>query len=289
MFYLWDNPPTLRNRLTRHSSLIVLLLIAALAPALQAQQTTERIFAVMGIAREVAPVESRLQGTTTTNIQGMVFTSGTITGARIVTVRSSVGKTNSALAAALLLERFKPSAVIWTGTAGAVDPGLNPADVVIGIGVGYHDYGAMTVGGFTRNPTRNSGTGQTDPAFFPPDGNLLAAARRAAGVVTLSRGPLPASEPAPRILEGLIATGDAFVADPARRNEIRTALKASAVEMEGAAVAQVCARYNIPFLVIRSITDRADGQATDRYQRFVDTSSHNAAELALATIQQLLR
>ena len=243
----------------------------------------------MGITREVAPVESRLGNPTATNIQGMVFTSGTINGARIVTVRSSVGKANSALATTLLLERFKPSAVIWTGTAGAVDPDLNPVDVLIGTGVGYHDYGAMAVGGFTRSPTRNSGTGQTDPAFFPPDANLLAAARRAAGTVKLSRGPIPESDPAPRILEGLIATGDAFVADPARRNEIRTALKASAVEMEGAAVAQVCARFNIPFLLIRSITDRADGQASNSYQRFVDTSSGNAAELALATIQQFLK
>jgi adenosylhomocysteine nucleosidase len=200
-----------------------------------------------------------------------------------------VGKTNSALATALLLERFKPSAVIWTGTAGAVDPDLKPADVVIGTGVGYHDYGAMTADGFARSPTRNSGTNQTDPAFFPADPDLLAAARRAAGIVKLSRGPIPESEPAPRIVEGLISTGDAFVADPARRNEIRTALKASAVEMEGAAVAQVCARFNVSFLVIRSITDRADGQASNSYQRFVDTSSRNAADLTVATIQQWLQ
>jgi adenosylhomocysteine nucleosidase len=279
----------LRDRITRHSLLIVLFLLVALVPALPAQQASDRLIAVMGIAREIAPVESRLQGSMATNIQGIVFTSGTINAARIVTVRSSVGKTNSALATTLLLERFKPSAVIWTGTAGAVDPDLNPADVVIGTGVGYHDFGAMVVGGFTRNPTRNSGTGQTDPAFFPPDANLLAAARRAASTVKLSRGPIPESDPTPRILEGLIATGDAFVADPSRRNEIRTALKASAVEMEGAAVAQVCSRFNIPFLVIRSITDRADGQASNSYQRFVDTSSLNAAELAVATIQQFLK
>lgn len=279
----------MRDRITRHLLPIILLSIVALSPALRAQQAADRLIAVMGIAREVAPVESKLQGAAVTTIEGMVFTSGSINGARVITVRSSVGKTNAALATTLLLERYKPTAVIWTGTAGAADPDLNPADVVIGSGVGYHDFGAMTVNGFARSPTRNSGTGQTDPAFFAPDPNLLAAARRAAGIVKLFRGPIPESEPGPRILEGLIATGDAFVADPARRNEIRTALKASAVEMEGAAVAQVCARFNVPFLAIRSITDRADGQASNSYQRFVETSSRNAAELTLATIQQLLR
>jgi adenosylhomocysteine nucleosidase len=198
-----------------------------------------------------------------------------------------VGKTNAALATTLLLERFKPTAVIWTGTAGAIDPDLNPADVVIGTGVGYHDFGSMVVGGFARSATRNSGVGQADPAFFPSDASLLAAAQRAAGTVKLSRGPRAEADPAPRILEGLIVTGDAFVADPSRRTEIHTSLKASAVEMEGAAVAQVCSRFRIPFLLIRSITDRADGQASNSYQQFVETSSGNAAQLTLATIQQL--
>lgn len=243
----------------------------------------------MGITSEVAPVEAKLQGAATTSIQGIVFTSGTIDGARVVAVRSGVGKTNSAIAATLLLDRFKPSAVIWTGTAGALDPELNPADVVIATGIGYHDYGAMTAAGFTRNPTRNSGTGQMDPAFFPADSTLLAAARRAAGIVKPSRGPIPETDPAPRIHEGLIVTGDAFVASPVRRNEIRSELKARAVEMEGASVAQVCARFGVPFIVIRSITDRADGEATNSYQRFVETASRNAADVAMATIQQLLK
>jgi len=268
----------------------LLLVVTAIGHARPQQAPqSDKLVAVRGITREVAPVEAKLEGSTATNVLGMVFTTGTINGVRVVTVRSGVGKTNSAIAATLLLERFKPSAVIWTGTAGAVDPDLRPADVVIATGVGYHDYGAMTATGFVRNPTRNSGTAQTDPAFFSADPNLLAAARRAATTVKLSRGPLAETDPAPRIHEGLIVTGDAFVASPEQRNEIRKALKASAVEMEGASVAQVCARFGIPMIVIRSITDRADGEASNSYQRFVDTSSRNSADLALAIVRQLLK
>ncbi len=243
--------------------------------ALHAQPQSP-LFGVIGITREVAPVEERLERATVTRIQGIVFTSGTIGGARIVIVRSGAGKTNAAIAATLLVDRFMPSSVIFTGTAGAVDPELNPGDVVIGTGVGYHDFGSQETGGFVRSRPRNPVTGQSDPDFFPADPRLLSAAQRAArGMAKMG------------IREGLIVTGDAFIASPARRDELRKELKASAVEMEGAAVAQACHHLGVPMIVIRSITDRADGGASGSYQRFVDTASRNAAELAIATIQQL--
>jgi 5'-methylthioadenosine/S-adenosylhomocysteine nucleosidase len=115
---------------------------------------------------------------------------------------------------------------------------------------------------------------------------LLAAARRAAVAVKPSR--LPDAEPGPvaRISEGIIVTGDSFISSSVRRDELRGELKASVVEMEGAAVAQVCARFGVPLIVIRSVTDRADGQAMPSYQRFVDLASRNAADLAVATVRE---
>lgn len=267
--------------------LLALTLFASWAEAAAQQQS--RLIAIVGITREIAPVEARLESATVTRIQGIVFTSATIDGTRIVTARSGAGKVNAALAAALLLDHFSPTALFFTGTAGAIDPDLNPADVVIGTAVGYHDFGDVTARGFNRTPTRNTATGRLDPAFFPADPNLLAAARRAAGNVKPSRGPAPETSPVPRIREGLIVTGDAFIANPTRRTELRRDLNASAVEMEGAAVAQVCARFGVPVIVIRSITDHADSDAEGSYQRFVDTAARNAADLALATIHEFLR
>ena len=91
---------------------------------------------------------------------------------------------------------------------------------------------------------------------------------------------------AARISEGVIVTGDAFISSSVRRDELRAQLKASVVEMEGAAVAQVCARFGVPLLVIRSVTDRAQAQAMPSYQRFVDLASRNAADLAVATLRE---
>ena len=140
---------------------------------------------------------------------------------------------------------------------------------------------------FVRRPTNNPVSGAANPAQFAPDMRLLAAARRLAP--TLKFGPSPGATRVPVVHEGLIVTGDTFVANPAQRDELRQALKASAVEMEGAAVAQVCWQLGVPFLVIRSITDSADGGTPDAYRTNIDVASRNAATLTLAVIADLAK
>jgi len=259
--------------INRTVTTIVLIASIAAGPSLGARQKPDRLFAVIGITREVKAVEAQIEGATATTIQGLVFTSGTVGGIHVVAVRTGFGKADAAMATTLLLDHFSPSAVFFTGTAGAVDAELNPGDVVIATEVGYHDLGDVLADSFVRSPTRNPISGRQDPLFFPAGPDLLAAARRAA----------PAMKQ--RIREGIIVTGDAFIASPARRTELRK-LNASAVEMEGAAVAQICARFGVPLLVVRSITDHADGSAAQSYTQFVETASRNAAEVVLATIRE---
>ncbi len=263
---------------------VALVALACAAPG--TQQLSRRLVAVIGITREIAPVEARLQSPTVERIRGVVFTSGTIDGARIMTARVGVGKVNAAEATTLLLDHFMPAAVIFSGTAGAVDPDLNPGDVVFGTAVGHHDFGTVTAGAFIRGPTRDPASGQLDPVFFPAGPELLAAARRAAASVKPTGLTDGQPRPVPRISEGVIVTGDSFVSSPVLRDELRGTLKASVVEMEGAAVAQVCARFGVPLIVIRSVTDRAEAQAMPSYERFVDLASRNAADLAVATARE---
>ena len=206
-----------------------------------------------------------------------------------MTARLGVGKVNAAVAVTLLLDHFSPTAVILSGTAGAVDPDLNPGDVVVGTSVRYHDFGTMTADAFVREPTRDPTSGQLDRVLFPAGDELLAAARRAAITFEPSRLADDAVGPAPQIREGAIVTGDVFISSLPLREELRRELNATAVEMEGAAVAQVCARFGVRLLVIRSITDRAEAQATGSYQRNVDLASRNAADLALATIHEWMK
>jgi adenosylhomocysteine nucleosidase len=273
----------LRKRLTP----FLVVCIALLTP-LAAQQSPAHVIAVMAVPQELPPIVAFIDAPVVQQFHGVTFTSGTAGGTRVVAVRSGVGKVNAALAAMLAVERFAPAAIIFSGTAGAVDLSLRPGDVVIATAVGYHDFGAFTEKAFVRRPTRNAASGELDPVLFPMNTSLLDAARRAVKRITLPALAGREQDPTPAIHEGPIVTGDAFVASPALRTDLRSTFNARAVEMEGAAVAHVAARAGVPMLVIRSITDRADGEATGSYQKYVEGASRNAAEVVLATIREFV-
>lgn len=245
------------------------------------------IVGVLGIPSEVIAVERLLTGTQEVTVRGHVFRVGTLSGRRVAVGRTGAGKVNAASVATLLVSRFDPAALFFSGTAGAIDPALQPGDVVIGDTVAQHDTGVVTPAGFERLGLRNGVTGERDPVLLPAPAVLLTAARAATAGLTLPPWVLAAGGRAPQVREGVIVTGDVFVSDGARRDELRTTLNAAAVEMEGAAVVQVCRQLAVPCLVIRSITDRADGAATDNYEQFRPAASANAAALVAATIARL--
>jgi adenosylhomocysteine nucleosidase len=250
-----------------------------------AQGTAAQPVVILGIPTEVKDIEARLSNPVVERVNGAPFSVGVIGSARIVLGKTNAGKVNAAMMASLAIHQYVPSAVFFTGTAGAIDPELKPGDVVIGTSLAYHDFGTSTARGFIRRPPTNPVSGGANPAAFAPDALLLASARRLVTGLRLTTAPGAAQ--APVVREGLIVTGDTFVANAAQRDELRQALKASAVEMEGAAVAHVCAQLGVPFLVIRSITDTADAGTPDAYRTNIDAASRNAAMLTLAVIADL--
>ncbi len=261
---------------------LLFLVIPTGAPA-------QSVVAVLGIAREVASIEKRLQDGREMIVRGHVFRLGTLNGRQVVVGRSGAGKVNAAIVATVLIGHFNPSVLFFSGTAGAVDPALHPGDIVIGATVAQHDAGLQTPQGIRRRGLRNAVTGELDPLLLPAPETLLAAARHAALGLKLPGIRTTEGERAPLIIEGLIVTGDVFVSDVARRDELRNSLGASAVEMEGAAVAQTCRQFGVPCLVVRSITDRADGQALTNYEQFIAIASENSATLVAAIIARLDR
>ena len=217
-----------------------------------------------------------------------MFREGTLNGRRIVVGRSGAGKVNAAIITTLLIGHFKPSAILFSGTAGAVDPALFPGDVVIGKTMAQHDAGMQLADGIRRRGMRNAVTGSLDPLLVPAPEALLSLARSSSQGLKLPAVAAPTGEQrTPQIVEGVIVTGDVFMADFARRAELRSSLGATAIEMEGAAVVQSCRQFSVSCLVIRSITDRADGQAATSYEQFVATASENAAAVVAATIARL--
>jgi adenosylhomocysteine nucleosidase len=176
---------------------------------------------------------------------------------------------------------------LFSGTAGGVDPTLHPGDVVIGATVAQHDLGLQTPERITTQGAVNPVTGERDPVLVPAPAALLAVARRSASAVTLPRVKTAGGERMPRIVEGVIVTGDVFVMDAARREELRKSFGATAVEMEGGAVVQTCRQFGVSCLVVRSITDRADAGALRSYEQFLATASENAATLVADIIARL--
>lgn len=248
----------------------------------------QSIVGVLGIAGEITPIERRLLETREVAVRGYVFRVGTLNGQQVVVGRSGAGKVNAAIIATLLIGEFNPSAIIFSGTAGAVDPTLRQGDVVIGTTVAQHDVGLQAADGIRRRGMRNAVTGALDPLLVPAPEALLATARRSAQGLRLPSVQTPDGESrTPQIVEGVIVTGDVFLADASRRGALRDALGATAIEMEGAAVVQACRQFGVPCLVIRSITDRADGQAVVSYEQFLATASENAATLVATLIAGL--
>lgn len=262
------------------STLHVALLVVALPRLAPAQP----VVGVLGITQEITPIEKRLQDAREVTVQGIVFRTGTLNGRAVVVGRSGTGKVYAAIAATVLITHFKPSAMFFSGTAGGVDPALGLGDVVFGTSVAQHDFGQEAPGGLRRGGPRNPVTEQIEPVFLPAPPELVAAARQAMAQVTLAGVKTAEGERRPRIVEGVIVTGDVFVADAARRDELRKSLGAAAVEMEGAAVMQTCRQFAVPCLVVRSITDRADGRAMASYQALRAQASENAAALVAAII-----
>lgn len=267
--------------LFRACSLSLLLIVSARAG--QAQS----IVGVLGIEREVAAIESRLQGSREVPVRGYLFRVGTLSGRQVVVGRTAAGKVNAAIVATLLIDYFNPSALFFSGTAGAIDQSLLPGDVVIGTGVVQHDVGMLTAAGIQRRGLRNSVTGEMDPLVVPAPDVLLAAAQQAVSGLTLPLIESADGKRQPRIVEGVIVTGDVFLSDGVRRDELRNSFGARAVEMEGAAMVQACRQFGVPCLVVRSITDRADGQAMTNYTQFIAAASENAGSVVAAIIARL--
>jgi adenosylhomocysteine nucleosidase len=191
------------------------------------------------------------------------------------------------MAATLLVEHFRPAHVLFTGIAGGLNPDLGPGDIVIGGRTAYYDYGELTPKGFRPLPTVNALTGKPNPLSFPADADLLARAEKAAADLKLARVKTDKGDRAPRVVTGVIVTGNLFVASPTKSAELRKDFQADATEMEGAAVAQICWQQRVPCLVLRSLSDDAGANAREDVRLFEKTAAQNSALLVSGIVARL--
>ena len=236
---------------------------------------------------ETALVLTQVQQKKEVVIQQIHFTQGLLRGRPVVVALSGIGKVNAAITTTLMLEHFKPSEIIFTGIAGAVDPALSPGDLVIGTEVGYHDYGALLPDSLehwrTRNPIRN----EQNPLYFPSDTGLVQLACTASRTTKLEKTGGEKDSVLPRIVKGRIVTGDQFISSQIATAALYRQLQASATEMEGAAVAQACWQQRVPFVVIRSMSDKAGNNAYMDLKSFYHIAARNSANLVMNMVEML--
>ena len=191
---------------------------------------------------------------------------GFIEGIAVTVVQSGIGKVNASIASSLLIVKFQVELVINTGSAGAIKTGLKIGDLVLSTELAYHD---------VDNRIFDYQYGQIPQMheFYQGDKDLIKK------IEALSAGNL-------KVHKGLIVSGDSFVSSVEETKRIKKYFpNALVTEMEGAAVAQTCYQFNIPFVVIRAVSDTADESAEMDFDEFVQLAGQRSAELVLAFIK----
>lgn len=218
---------------------------------------------------EVKILKEKLDKLNLKIIAGCEFYTGTINDIDVVLLKSGIGKVNAAMATTLLIELYNPDYIINTGSAGGFHKDLKVGDIVISNELRYHDVDA-TVFGYAYGQVPGM------PAYYLSDKRLVKIAENCADKIDVN------------VITGLITSGDSFLEDGDRVREIKKLFPdLCAAEMEATAIAQVASQFDIPFVIIRSLSDIAGNDARVSYDQFLETASVNSAKLVLLIIKEL--
>jgi len=221
------------------------------------------------MAEEIEDLKLRMGNFETKERAGFTFYSGKLFDEEIILLLSGIGKVNAAMGTTLMIERFKPDCIINTGSAGGFSEKLSIGDVVISTEVRHHDVDA-TVFGYEYGQVPRM------PAAYIPNDILIGMAERA--VESLDNVGTS---------KGLIATGDSFMHKDEHIHAVREKLPAiMAAEMEAAAIAQCCHNFELPFVIIRAISDIAgDKDNQIEFQDFLKIAAVNSAVMVMEIIK----
>lgn len=220
---------------------------------------------------EVAILKEKMEDVRIIKKASMDFYEGILAGKKVVVVRSGIGKVNAGICAQILADVFSVDAIINTGIAGSLNKNINIGDIVLSTDVVQHDMDATGFG------YRKGQIPQMPVFFFNVDDNL----RRLAAEVCKE------VNPDIQVFEGRIASGDQFVCDQDVKNRIVSEFSAYATEMEGAAIGQAAYLNEIPFLVVRAISDKADGSAQMDYSEFEKAAVDHSVRLTLNMLARI--
>ncbi len=190
-------------------------------------------------------------------------------GIDVIVAYSKIGKVFASLTASVLIEHFGAEKLLFSGVAGAIREDLKIGDLVAATKLCQHDLDITAFG----HPYGYVPEGKI---YIQSDPELLALAKDVARRKGIE------------LKEAVIATGDQFIADPERKEWIKNSFGADAIEMEGAAVAVVCDAFDVPFFILRAISDAADMDAGFDFDTFLKSSSKRSADFVMSMLDRMV-
>ena len=225
--------------------------------------------AIMGaMPEEIEPLLEKVENVKKIEYAANVYYEGTYKGKELVIAYSKIGKVFASLTATILLEKFACDKLLFSGVAGAISPDLKIGDLIIADGLCQHDLDIVAFG---------------HPYGYVPEGEVCIAT----DVSLRNIAKEVAKKNDLTLKEGIIATGDQFVANSERKEWISNTFKADALEMEGASVAVVCNALNVPFFILRAISDTANDDAGMDFDEFMVGSAKISANFILDMVEKI--
>ena len=237
------------------------------------EKTTERVGIISAMENEINLLLMNTDIERVDHIGGLDFIVGRLSGKDVVIVRAGIGKVYASAGTTALINNYNISEIIFTGIAGGVGDQTDVLDVVVASDLVQHDYGTITDDGFYWRDEYNP----EDNGRIYCDQNLVEQSYRAACAII----------GADNAFIGTIVTGDQFIASSWYVTYLQDTFNAIACEMEGASVGAVCDLYSVPFVVIRTMSDKADGLAHETYENMADIAADNSSRIVMELLKEM--
>lgn len=228
-----------------------------------------KIGIIGAMAQEIEILRQVMVEPKVTELAGCKIFEGKINNTRVALLQSGIGKVAAAIGTTLLIQLTQPDVIINTGSAGGLDPNLNVGDILISTEVRHHDVDVTAFG-------YEIGQLPANPPAFSPNEQLVELAQK------------EAKKAGYNVVSGLICSGDAFINGKEKINEIRQNFpNIVAVEMEAAAIAQVCHGFNLPFVIVRAVSDVADKESHLSFEEFLPLAAEKSSTIVLAMLNDI--
>jgi len=226
---------------------------------------------------EIRLIQAHLQRPKSGQLACFPYVAGVLGGRRVVTAVTGVGVTNGAMVAALFIGKFKPSEVVVSGTGSRFNPRIDTGDTVISTRTIHHAAGSLTDRGMIYRKVRGPLAGQMTHWCYRPDARLLRLARAAIKHYEAVPVTVNGETYVPRVLTGVVTASDLFGVSDAKITDMKAKLNPDIMEMESAAIAQVCTQLGVPHIVFRAGSNRTQSNPGNDYRKLGQTAAAAAA------------